>query len=256
MRKYLSLMAVCGLLAGSAAADLKVTSTNKSTGMASMGDGQTVTYIKGMKVRTDSRSGGDVQTMVLDIDARQMIVYSSKKKKAQVYDMTPMAEQQVSIGAGDVSIEPTGNTREVAGYTCEDHNISVVISAGMAGAPGMDMDIAMKGPVCLSKKAPGADEYAQLYTAMAEKGLFFAPPEAAQAQPGRERGMTQLYKAMAERGVGLATQLDVGFEGSGMMAKMMKKMNFTTTTEVTDISDAPLADSLFEVPAGYKIKKQ
>ena len=255
MRKYISLIIACGLLAGSAAADLKVTSNSKSTGMASMGDGETVTYVKGMKMRTDSRLGGDVQTMILDIDARQMIVFDSKKKKADVYDMAPLAEQQVSIGTGDVTIEPTGKTREIAGYTCEDHHISVTISAGMAGAPGMDMDIAMKGPVCLSKQAPGAEEYAQLYSAMAEKGLFFGPPEAAQAQPGRERGMTQLYKAMAERGVGLATQLDVGFEGSGMMAKMMKKMGFTTTTEVTAISDATLSDDLFEVPAGYKIKK-
>ena len=256
MRKILPCLAVMVLLAPMAGADLKVTSQVESTGMASVGDGETVTYIKGMKMRSDSRAGGNAQTMILDIEKRQMILLNAKKKRAEVYDLAPMAEQQVSVGTGDVKLEATGNTRNIAGYSCEDHNISVTISAGMAEAPGMAMDLSMKGPVCLSKQAPGAKEYFEIYKVMAEKGLFFGSPDAAKSQPGRERGMTQLYKAMAEKGVGLATELEVGFEGSGMMAKMMKRMGFTTTTQVTAISDAALSDDLFEIPAGYKVKNR
>ena len=219
-----------------------------------MGDGETVTHIKGMKMSSDSQGKGGYQVMILDIEKHQMVVLYPKKKRAEVFDMSTFAEQQMAVGTGDIKLEATGNTRKVAGYSCEGHNISITISAGMPG--GISLDLAMRGPVCLSKQAPGAEEYFSFYSAMAEKGLFFGPPEAAQAQPGQQRGMTQLYKTMAESGVGLATELEVGFEGSGMMAKMMKKMGFTTTTEVLSISDESLSDDLFEIPSGYKVKHQ
>ncbi len=45
-------------------------------------------------------------------------------------------------------------------------------------------------------------------------------------------------------------------QGEGPMAEMMKKMSNTISTEVTEVSAAPLAASLFEVPEGYKVTKR
>lgn len=256
MRKYATCLALLGFLTAPTYADLKITSNVDNSGMAAAGNGVTVTYIKNMKMRTDSEVKGRKESLIIDVDKRQMILLNHKKKRAEVIDLTPMAEQQVALGTGDVSLKATGKTRTVAGYTCEDHNVSVTISAGSAAAPGMNLDVAMEGPVCLSKQAPGNDEYFTLYKAMADRGLFWGPPEAAQAQPGQQRGMTQLYRTMAEKGVGLASDLEIGFEGSGMIAKMMKKMGFTSSTQVMEISDATLSSELFEVPAGYKVKNR
>jgi hypothetical protein len=61
---------------------------------------------------------------------------------------------------------------------------------------------------------------------------------------------------MSEFGVPYATEMKVGFEGEGPMADMMKKMGTTTTSEVTSITTSPVAATLFEVPAGYKINKR
>ncbi len=91
----------------------------------------------------------------------------------------------------------------------------------------------------------------------AQKGLFFTDPRAAKAQPGQAKGMTALYNQIAGLGVAYATELAFSFEGKGMMAQMMNKMGgMTMTGEVTDVSAAPIADSVFEVPAGYKTKTQ
>ena len=55
----------------------------------------------------------------------------------------------------------------------------------------------------------------------------------------------------------LEQQLSIGFEGEGPMAGMMNKMGKTTmNTTVTKIDTAPIADDLFEIPAGYKVKTQ
>jgi hypothetical protein len=45
-------------------------------------------------------------------------------------------------------------------------------------------------------------------------------------------------------------------EASGPMAELMKKMGNTIVTEVTTVSTAPIADSMFEIPAGYKVNKR
>lgn len=255
MKRYSALLVVACLLAGTAHADLKIVSEVDATGMGAMADGRTVTYLKGLKMRTDSDAKG-TDTMILDIEKKQMVVLNAKKKRAEVYDMSGVAEQQVNIQTGEVSLEATGNTRTVAGFDCEEHNISMSFEAGAPAMPNVEIEVSMAGPVCLSKDAPGADEFAKFYAAMADSGLFFAPPQAAQAQPGQQRGITNLYRAMTEKGVGLASDLEVGFSGSGMIAKMMKRLGTTTSTEVIEISDETLSDDLFEIPAGYKVKNQ
>lgn len=253
-RTILTFTAAC-LLAGSAHADLKITSEVDATGMAAAGNGRTVTYIKGMKMRSESDAKG-ASTMILDIENKQMVVLNAKKKQAEVYDMSPIAAQQVAIDTGEAELVATGKTRTVAGFSCEEHDIAMSFSAGAAAMPGVEVKISMQGPVCLSKEAPGADEFFAFYKAMADSGLFFGPPEAAKAQPGQQRGMTQLYRTMAEKGVGLASELEIGFDGSGMIGKMMKRFGSTTKTEVLEVSDAALSDDLFEIPAGFKVKRQ
>jgi len=48
----------------------------------------------------------------------------------------------------------------------------------------------------------------------------------------------------------------MSMEAEGPMAEMMKKMATTISTEVTSVSTAPIAATMFEVPAGYKVSKR
>jgi hypothetical protein len=40
------------------------------------------------------------------------------------------------------------------------------------------------------------------------------------------------------------------------MDEMMRKMGNTFTTEVSSVSTAPIPDSVFEIPADYKVIKR
>ena len=132
-------------------------------------------------------------------------------------------------------------------------DVSVPANVGAGG----DLVVRMSGPVCLVKGGPGAADYAAFYKMAAEKGLFFTDPRAAKAQPGQARGMTELYREMSSKGVAYSTELTFKFEGSGMMAQMMNKMGgMTMQADVVEVSAAPLDDSVFAVPAGFKTKKQ
>ena len=241
-----------------ASADITVTSSVEGTGLAKMADGDTTAYIKGKKMRTQQESARVSLATIIDLESDQYVVMQTNKEKAEVYTVNEIAAAQRAIGAEDisVSIKATGETREILDWKCDEHEIKIVVNAANPGAPDMAMDVVVTGNVCLAPDAPGAQEYADFYAEAAKQGLFFGDPKAAEAQPGREKAMTELYRAMAEKGLPLYSEITVGFEGSGMLAAMMKRMGVTMTTTVTSVSTDAIADEMFEIPKGYKVKNK
>ena len=246
-----------GLLAGPAAADVKMVTSIEMSGPAAS-SGESTVYIKGLKMRTEQNQGGDQIVSILDLDKQQMIQLNVKKERAELYDLRAVGEQMdqyVDSTNVKVSLEPTGETRTVAGATCKVHNMSVKLDIEMAPGSGMGATMAMEGTSCLVPDAPGTEDYERFYTAMAERGLFLGDPRAAQGPgAGTQKGLTELYSEMAKKGIAYQSDLETGFEGSGMMAKMLSKMSVEMETTVLSVSTESLPDSLFEVPAGYKVK--
>ncbi len=251
-------LAVAMLAASPAWADVTLNQTMNSKIGSGM-NGQTVTRIKGHKMRVDtttSAPGADATSIIWDVDGGRMIVLNHTKKEAIVKGMGDVGASLDKIPPADMSakITPTGATKQVAGATCAvyDSNISVKF-AMMQGQP--PVEIVMAGPVCLSKDAPGRADFTQFYEYAAQKGFIFTDPQAAKAQPGMAKGMAQMLKTWADAGVPLNSDVAISFQGEGMMAQMMNKMaGGKMITDTTKIEQGALSDDLFAVPAGYKTR--
>ena len=242
-------------LAMATAAHADVTLKQKTGGKMAMGGsatGESTQYIKGMRMRVDEGMTGSPTSQIIDLSAQQMIVLNPKRREADVYDMTKLAAQISKVAGSDVQarLTPTTQTRQIAGSTCTVHNMQVSVPTEMGGEK---INLVISGPVCLSKDAPGRSDFAALY----KSGAFFGDPRTANAQPGHAKGLVTLYREMANLGVPLAQEMNVKFEGSGPMAGMMSKVGGSSlTTEVVSISTEPIADTIFEIPAGYKVNKR
>lgn len=243
---------LCTAVASPALADVTLKSKGSGKGMAAGAAGDVTQYLKGPKMRMDQVTGGRNTTTILDLTTRRMLVLDHEKKQAQVVDMAAVGESLAKVGASDinVSITPTGQTRTVAGTSCAVHDVKLAVPM-----PGPGLTMVMSGPQCLAKNAPGMADFVAFYKAAQKGGLFFDAAQA-KAQPAMAKAMAELQRQMAELGMPLASETTVGMAGGeGPMAEMMKKMSSTITTEVVSISTDPIADSMFEVPAGYAIKK-
>lgn len=251
----LAAFAAAAFTAPAVHADLMIVAKTSGEGMGQKLGGESVTYIKGHKMRTELRNGKDTLVTLMDIDQRTTILINGSKGEA--FDVGPLMSQQTGIDEASVNValESQGTQGRVAGIPCDNYNLRLRLKAAPADPALGDVDVTVEGPACLVKDAPGLAEYAAFYQYAAEQGYFFGDPRAAKAQPGRERGMTVMYKQFAQHGIPYSTNLKIGFAGEGFMAKMLAKTGFTTTTEVTEISTGVLEDSLFEVPAGVKVKK-
>jgi hypothetical protein len=221
--------------------------------------GETVTYIKGSKMRTDQTMGGSQLSTIMDVDAGELISINHKNKEAEIWNVADLQKTMQATGVAasgvDVKITPNGETREVAGYKAVGHDLSVSVKSQMG--EGMSMTVSISGPAFLSTDAPGAQDYATFYIAAADKGFFFGDPRAAKAQPGNAKGMMALYRTMAEKGVPLDSKQTITLAGDGPMAGLLAKMGGGEINSlVTSISADALADDIFTVPSGYKIKRQ
>lgn len=245
--------------AATASADVKMVATMSGKMMGRTPSGQTVTYIKGNKMRTDQALGGNELSTIMDVDAGELISINHKKKEAEIWNVSEMSRtlQNAGVAADGVSVRitPNGQTRTIAGFVAAGHDLAVSVKSSMAD--GMSMTVNISGPAYLSTDAPGAKDYAAFYLAAAEKGFFFGDPRAAKAQPGNAKGMMALYKTMAEKGMPLESTQIIKLSGDGPMAAVFAKLGGgEMNTTVTSISADPLAADVFAVPAGYTVKRQ
>lgn len=254
-RCFCCVLALSLASASPAVADITTKQKMGGKGMGGALAGESTQYIKGLKIRTDQSVGGKATSTIIDAGAKQMMVIDHGKREAEVYDMSTLANSLAKIPVSEIksSITPTGQTRQIAGASCTVYDVKVTVPMQM-GNDGVV--IAMAGPYCLVKNGPGQADYTAFYKAVAENG-FLGDPRQAKAQPAQAKAMTEMYRKMAELGVPFATEMNITFEGAGPMAAIMSKMGGNTiTTEVTSVSTDAIADSVFEVPAGYKVNKR
>ncbi len=245
-------------LAVTARADVTMKAKTSGTGFGALAAGESVTYLKGSKMRPDSVIDGELHSTIFDLDAQTMTSLEHKKKKAEVFRLADLADtmRQVTDDSIRAEIKPTGKSRTVASRSCEEYSIKIVIPNDLG--EGMKMDMVLSGSACVAGSSPGAADVKRFYTAAAEKGFFFNDPRAAKAQPGQAKAMTKMYRDLAQAGVPYETEFQFSFEGEGPMAAMMSKMGSKNSTKntVIDVTTEGLSDGLFEVPPDFKVKSK
>jgi hypothetical protein len=257
------LTSVITLVAAAAHAD--VTVTTLTSGKAAFIDlgGEGVTQIKGTRQRTDQVFNGKPQSLIIDIDGRRFVSLDARKKSAVVTPLDAIADelQKVGIGTIDATLKKTAQTKQVAGYTCTIHDVSVSLPFSPTGqsGQGMDLTMVMSGTVCLSTAAPGLADYQAFYKAAADSGFIFGDPRAAKSPTGaaQAKAYAALTRKMAEAGVALETQVSITASGDNPMAAIFAKAaKSDINTTVTKIETGSLPAESFEIPADYKVKTQ
>jgi hypothetical protein len=247
------------VLAVPAFADVTLKQTTTGKGMGMSGTTTVTTYIKGNRMRSDTKIGDKTQTTIYDLDAQKMFIFESGKKEADVWDMTTFAAElskNVDTANMKASITPNGQTKPIAGQTATGYDLEISVPASMGGSKDMSMTINMTGPMWVVKDAPGTADYLRFYKAATEKGWVFMNPQAAKNSPGQAKALAEMYKQLAEAG-GIAyeseMQIKMGGAGGPMAGLFAKLGNMSMATKVDAVETGPLADDLFAPPAGMKL---
>jgi hypothetical protein len=259
MKRFFACAGACVMLASPVFADVTITATGSGKGLGMGATMQTVTYIKGAKMRTEVITGDQITATITDLDAQKMIQINVKKKEAEVYDLTKMAaevDKTVGTVVPKVTFAPNGQKKDIAGRSCVGYDLSITLPMAEGKEGPDDMRIVMSGPVWVAKDAPGSRDFAGYYKAAIEKGAAFNNPQQAKAQPAQAKASNEMYRAMiATGGLMYGQDISIKFEGGGPMAGFMGKIGAVSmSTTVTDVKVESLSDDLFTVPASFKSK--
>ena len=86
----------------------------------------TVTYVKGMKMRTDVKVMNQDISIVIDAAAKQRLMIDHVAKQVGDFDpQAAMAAMPVNIGDITASVKPNGQTKEVLGRTCTGFDVTI-----------------------------------------------------------------------------------------------------------------------------------
>lgn len=242
-------------------ADVTIKSTGTGKGMGMSAKMNTVTYLKGMKMRTDTVKGDSTDTVIFDLENQRMYSFNSKKKEADVWNMASISEEMskvVEVKEIKSSIKPNGQTKQFGTRTANGYDIEVSVPFAMGGEGGPELTMMMTGQTWVVKGAPGTADYAAFYKAAAEKGWIFQDPKTAKASPGQAKANAKMYEQLASLG-GMAYETTINMKagGEGPMAGIMgKMMNMTMTTTTESIETGALAADMFAPPAGYKLNQK
>lgn len=246
------------VLCSAAHADVTIKTTATGKGFGISGSTTSTTYIKGLRMRTDTTAGNKNFSTIFDVDAQKMYVLDVDDKEAKVWDMAAFASELSTTIAPEgmqASMKPNGQSKAISGQNTDGYDIEIVVPTN---AGGMAMTMHLTGTTWIAKGAPGGADYSAFYQGAADKGWIFSDPRQAQGAPGQAKAMAQMYSEFAKTGgIPYETLMNIKPEGGGAMGGLMAKVGGMQTTTTTDsVETGPLADDLFQVPADYKIKQQ
>jgi hypothetical protein len=209
-------------------------------------EGTAITYLKGLKMRTDLVVRGETLSTIVDLDDQRFVSLSHGNREADVYDMRPAARLLESVADGHMVVEvtPTDRRRDLLGQPCVEHVVRVLMRP--SSAAGGDATSPLQGTAWIAPDEPGRSDWARFYRAAAEKGLFFTDPRVAHLDPRRAKGMTLLYSRIADHGVPYVIEIVMTDATGGS----------TTRTELSKTSLEQVSDEMFVVPAGYRVVKK
>ena len=263
MRTWLVTLAVLGFSIVPLRADITVTQSRTVEGPAAVlmpaaGLPKVTMRIKGLKARTDVETYGHTVTTITDIETQQVMMLRTGSNVAQ-----PVTPHSVAAGERwptphiDVSLKLTGKSRMINGVSCDEHSFTMRMDMASVPNPHIPPDamkgvsMRMNGSIWIGRSAPAAAEWMAFNKAALEAKLLSAITGVAS-----ELWMNKLHEVSVAVGIPYLTEITTRYEGSGPMMDVVKGLGDVKMTQKVTVSTAPIAASLFELPAGYTLEKR
>lgn len=273
--KFVQSGAVTGLALIFAAQAAFADITLVTAGTGPMGQMSTTTSIAGMKIREESEITGDITAQlgkgkitiirITDLGKPSLVEIRSFENKIRLYDapyFTRLTKPGGPESAFDFRFDPTGESKTVAGHSCETYKLSYETSVedllpqdsgptgDMLQQMGID-SIKITGTACIAPSAPGWESYRDYYR---KAGAFYEKITAPETP-----GMRAIAK-MAEKGIVLEMNLTGELDGKDTanpdnhLVKMMSGFS-TVSLITTSLSTDPVGAEAFQTPAGKTIER-
>lgn len=251
---FLSLLVVVATLSRPLGADVLITA--RVVGKAGGRDVSVTrsTAIKGVHMRIDVVQAGESTSTIYDLRDGVIIALDARKKRAELRDIAARSakvSRHYPRARVTTTLKATQAVKDIAGATCTEH--TYVIRLPMT----KDFAFMLTGSAWIAAEAPGAADYGAFARAAVDRDVVLGAADNS-ILLAVARAQSELYRALADLGgIPYVIDMTMAIDGKGMLAGIVRKgVSGTRASTVTAVSVAPLDDSTFAVPAGWKRERK
>lgn len=229
-------------------ADVMYEMVSTSEGMMGMkGETNMRIFVKGDRSLTemtadDPRGGAMTDTKIIRLD--KGVIWSIDHDKKEYSESRIAATQEMpeereeEIPMPDVNVVRTGETKKILNKDCE----KVIVTMDIDDDAGTTK---LKQAIWVTKDFPGYKEIQDFQKHMTGSGSM-----SSSMMGGNRKTYEEFQKKTSEiEGFPLEIDMEMTMGAEGM------SFSFLTHSEVTKIETKPISDNIFEIPAGYSLKK-
>lgn len=243
------LLLVAGLLFGTSAhADLTLIGRSTLTALNMPNQGSEALYIKDHHLRRDVTERGRSYSFLYDLKKKEMVLVDHFQR---LVDRRELASgKSGAVTALRLNMKATGRSHVLQDWNCEEYDLD----ARLPGTMGQEeVTVVLTGQVWLERRTADRKEIAPFVRAVTADDFFVGTALPGQPANAQAQGVNQVMRKVLGKGMLCAADVQLNYEGSGPMADLGRRMATKASIVYESISDADLADSMFQVPADYRV---
>lgn len=252
--RSLLLALFAGAWSVTACADFTLSGRSTLSTMNLPNTGKEALYVRKGYLRRDITDRGRTYSYLYDLRRRELTVVDHFRRLAEVHPLAATtAKKKARVQDLKLSMTPTGRAHALVDWNCEEHDMEAATPAEI-GDEKVTLQIA--GKVWLARKIPQHREIEPFIKAVQADDFFLGASTPGQATSSQARGINETLREVLERGMLCAADIQLRYEGSGPLADLGRRMATRLNVVYENLSDAPLADATFDVPAGYQVTRR
>jgi hypothetical protein len=248
--------AACLLLVATAAqADVTIVSRSEGRDLGSTSVGETVTYLQGLRMRTDVTVRGHTQSTIVDLDAAEFVALDHRSRRAEIRTLRRRAPDSGTAPnrRPTMTLTPTGERQERLGQTCGEYAVEI---APEGTDEGTSVGVVIRGSVSIGTAGAAVQAWTAFHAAAAARAIVPTDPRVVDADPVRARAISILNERIAKVGLPYVMQVQISAEGRGDGSDRLRAMGTSSLrTEIVRIDHGPLPGDTFTIPAGYAVTR-
>ena len=247
-----ALVAACAaFLSPASRADFSLSGRSSVVAMNMTQAGREALMVKEHRMRRDLTEQGRSYSYLYDLKAKEVTLIDHLMRTAEVRALTSHA--RAAAGNLQFSIKPTGRQTPLGDWTCEEFTLA----ASMPVQWGQEtVTIHLDGQVWLDRKASERKELAPFMRVVENEDFFAGVPTPGRAASPQVKVFNEVGRKLLGRGMVCATDVQFKFEGNGPMADLARRTPMRVGMAYETQTDKDLADTVFAVPAGFRIDRR
>lgn len=228
-------------------ADLALIGRSTLTALNLPNQSREALYVKRHQLRRDLTDRGRAYSYIYDLKKKEIAVVDHFMRQFETQALT--SDKAGNAKALRLKLAQTGRKHDLQDWNCEEYALDASLPAELGQEK---VTVTLDGQVWLERRARERKEVAPFVKSVEADDFFVGAAMPGKPANAQAQGINEVMRQVLGKGMLCAADIRLNYIGDGPMADLGRRMATKASIVYESVSDAPLQDALFDIPAGYR----